>query len=109
MYARTMFIPAGTVLTGALVNSDNVCVMFGDITVTTNEGPRRFEGFHVLPAYAGHKRAGFAHADTWWTAVFQTSLKDVSDIEDSITSESEKLMSRRIKAIANSDPLKGIE
>lgn len=109
MYARTMFIPAGTVLTGALVNSDNVCVMCGDITVTTTEGPKRFSGFHVIPAPAGHKRAGFAHSDTYWTALFRTDLKEVADIEDSLTDESGRLMSRRFEFLTDGHAVERIE
>lgn len=93
--ARTIFIPAGTVLTGALTNIDNLCVVCGDITVTTDEGPRRLTGFHVLPAKAGFKRAGLAHADTWWTTIWQTELSELEAIEDEMTSESHLLQTRR--------------
>jgi hypothetical protein len=95
IYARTMFIPAGTVLTGALVEQDNTCVVYGDITVTTSEGAKRFTGHHTIKAFAGHKRAGFAHADTWWTALFRTDLQTVEEIEESLTKEADKLMTRK--------------
>lgn len=108
MYARTILIPAGTVLTGALLKADNTCVMAGDITVTTSEGARRFTGFHVLPAEAGHKRAGFAHADTWWTAIVRTDLEDVFAIEESLTDEGHKLQSRRA-GICAGEALNSIE
>lgn len=94
LYARTVLIPAGTVLTGALTNHDNVCVLCGDITVTTDEGPKRLTGFHVLPAKAGAKRAGIAHADTWWVTLHATGLTEVHDIEDDMTDESAGLGSR---------------
>lgn len=97
MCARTVLIPAGTVLTGALTNMDNVCVMFGDIEVTTDEGAKRLTGYHVLPARAGAKRAGFAHADTWWTTIWPTDLTDIEAIEDEATSESARLQTRRLK------------
>lgn len=95
MCARTILIPAGTLLTGALTNCDNVCVMSGDITVTTDEGPQRLVGHHVLPARAGFKRAGVAHADTYWTTVWPTELTDIAAIEDEMTSESAMLQTRR--------------
>lgn len=95
MCARTIVIPAGTILTGALTNADNICVMCGDITVTTDDGPVRLTGFHVLPAQAGFKRAGVTHADTYWTTVWPTSLTDVDAIEDEMTSESGQLQTRR--------------
>lgn len=94
MSARTIFIPAGTVLTGALTNLDNICIVFGDITVTTDDGPRRLTGFHVLPASAGAKRAGHAHADTWWTTLHCTDLTSIAEIEDEMTGESGRLQTR---------------
>lgn len=103
MAARTIFIQAGTVLTGALTNLDNLCVAFGDITVTTDEGPVRLTGFNVIPARAGAKRAGVAHSDTWWVCIWRTDLTDPIAIEDEMTSESEMLQTRR-DAIAFDEP-----
>lgn len=95
MCARTIFIPAGTVLTGALTNCDNICIMQGDISVTTDEGTQRLTGFHVLPAKSGAKRAGWAHDDTYWTCIWPTELTDIADIENEMTSESALLQTRR--------------
>jgi hypothetical protein len=95
MCARTILIPAGTVLTGALTNIDNICITSGDITVTTDEGTVRFTGYHVLPATKGNKRAGIAHADTYWTTVWKTDLTDITEIEDEMTCESDMLQSRK--------------
>lgn len=95
MCARTILIPAGTLLTGALTNLPNLCVMVGDITVTTDEGPKRLTGFHVLPAAPGAKRAGIAHADTYWTTVWRTELTDPQAIEDEMTDETGLLQTRR--------------
>lgn len=96
LYARTILIPAGTALTGALTEMDNVCVVFGDISVTTDAGPQRLTGYHVLPATKGAKRAGYAHADTWWTTIIPTELTDVADIEDAVTGESDRLQTRTL-------------
>lgn len=101
--ARTIFIPAGVALTGALTKRDNVCVVCGDITVTTDEGPQRLTGFHVLPAKAGAKRAGIAHADTWWTTLHRTDLTEIAAIEDEMTDESEQLQNRML-ALGNQVP-----
>ncbi len=96
MAARTIFIPAGTVLTGALTNIDNLCVAFGDITVTTDDGPKRLTGFNVIPAMAGAKRAGVAHSDTWWVTIHRTDLTDLGAIEDEMTGESHRLQTRTL-------------
>ena len=96
MYARTIFIPAGTVLTGTKTNIENICIVSGDITVTTDEGLKRLVGFTVIPANAGFKRAGFAHADTHWTTLLQTDLTDVEEIENMFTDDSHELQTRTL-------------
>jgi len=93
--ARTIFIPAGTVLTGAMTNIENVCVVCGDITVTTDHGEKRVTGFHVLTAKAGFKRAGLSHADTWWTTIWRTELTDPGEMEEEMTCEADMLQTRR--------------
>lgn len=95
MCARTIFLPKGTILTGALTNVKNIMIAAGDITVTTDEGPKRLTGFHVIPASAGFKRAGISHADTYVTMVWPTKLTNIQDIEDELTDESEMLQTRR--------------
>ena len=93
--SRTIFIPAGTVITGAKHNKDSVNIVCGDITVTTDNGPLRITGYHVIPSKAGTKRAGFAHADTYWTTCWQTDLTDPVEIEDEMSDESAQLQTRR--------------
>lgn len=94
MYARTIFIPAGTVLVGTLSKLDNICIVNGDITVTTDEATVRLAGYHILPATKGYKRVGLAHADTYWTTLIQTTKTTIQEAEDEFTNESEFLQSR---------------
>lgn len=96
MYARTVLIPAGAALTGVLTNLDNICIVHGDITVTTDDGVIRLTGFHVLPASKGYKRVGYAHADTYWTTVLHTNNQTVEDIENEMSNESHLLQTRQI-------------
>jgi len=95
--ARAVLIPAGTALTGCQTNLDNLCIVLGDIEVTTDEGPRRITGFAMLPATRGTKRVGFAHADTWWITCHHTTLTDPRAIEDEMTDESHLLNSRLLE------------
>ena len=95
MAARWVSIPAGTHLTGALTLCDNLCVVVGDITVTTDAGPRRLTGFNVLAANAGAKRYGVAHADTVWLTVHHTRHTALADIEAEMTPEADRLQTRR--------------
>lgn len=91
MAARTITIPAGTVLTGALTNCDNICVCCGDITVTTDAGTQHLVGVHVLPARAGAKRAGIAHSDTVWVTIHRTDLTEPDAIDAEMTNEHARL------------------
>jgi len=95
MIARTITIPAGTVLTGATHRKDHFNIVQGDITVSTDAGMVRLTGQHVLPTKAGHRRVGYAHADTEWTTVVQTDLSDIEEIENELVVESERLQTRQ--------------
>ena len=97
VYARTITIPAGVCLTGASHKKDHVCVVQGDITVLTDEGPRRLTGQHVLATKAGMKRAGVAHAPTTWTTLCRTDLTDLHEIEAELVEEPEQLQTRTLE------------
>jgi len=94
MYARTGIIPAGTIVVGTLTNLDNICIVNGDITVTTDEGVVRLTGYHILPASKGYKRVGLAHAETVWTTLIHTNGKTVEEIEAEMTDEFHLLQTR---------------
>jgi len=102
MYARTITIKAGTVLTGATHKTDHVNIVHGDISVTTDAGVKRLTGYHVLPTKAGSKRAGYAHADTMWTTICKTDLVCIEDIEDDLVEESANLQTR-VNAIEHTE------
>src|SRR5690349_17051050 len=62
LYARKMLIRKGTVLTGAVHKTEHLCIISGDIDVTTDDGMRRITDSHaVLSSKPGAKRAGYAH------------------------------------------------
>lgn len=94
MYARTGVIKAGCLLIGAEHKTDHINIMYGDITVTTDDGVKRLTGYHVLPTKAGNKRAGVAHADTIWTTICKTDETELSKIEDGLVVGADRLQSR---------------
>lgn len=94
MYARTITMPAGTVLTSALIKIPTVMIVSGDVTVTTGDGELRITGYQVVAANAGRKQVFVAHADTDITMIFPTSPKGIAEIEREFTDESELLFSR---------------
>ena len=93
---RSIFIPAGSALTGCQTKLDNVSVVFGDITVTTDEGPKRVTGFAVIPAKAGFKRAGIAHADTWWVTLHRSDKTTCEEIEAEMVVDPTELQTHRL-------------
>lgn len=95
LYARTIRIPAGVVLTGAIHNKDHIDIMQGDVTVTTHEGTKRLTGHHVFETKAGLGRAGFAHSETLWTTICSTELTNLQDIEDELVANPEQLQTRQ--------------
>lgn len=95
MYARTIMVPAGVMITGALVKVATILIVSGDCTVFIDGGPMDLCGYHVVPASAGRKQAFVANADTWLTAIFPSDARDIDEAERQFTDEYELLSSHR--------------
>jgi hypothetical protein len=64
LYARTMHIPAGTVLTGAIHREESFfLVRKGELIVSTDNGPRTLVSGDMSISKIGTKRAGIALTD----------------------------------------------
>jgi hypothetical protein len=86
LYARQMLIRAGHVLTGAVHRTEHLCIVSGDIEVTTHDGIRRIAGQQkIINSMPGIKRAGYAHADTLWTTVHATHERDLDALVRELT------------------------
>jgi len=94
VYSRTIMIPAGTCLTGALVKVATTLTVCGDIIVFANERENRLTGYNVIPASANRKQAFIAVTDTHLTMSFATSSKDIAACEQEFTDQACELMSR---------------
>lgn len=108
LYARRMFIPKGTVLTGAVHKTEHLCIVSGVINVTTDEGVKLIaHQQEIICSKPGTKRAGFAAEDTYWTtihATYETDLdKLVEELVEATTQEllggdeNEQLIHNRLK------------
>lgn len=95
VYARTITLPAGNLLTSVLIKIPTVVVLNGDVTVSTNDQPLRFTGYNVLPGSASRKLAYLSHTDTQITMLFPSSASSVEEAEAEFTDETEQLGSRR--------------
>ena len=101
MYARTVCLPPGTMITGALVKVATVLIVEGDAVVYVGDAePIRLQGYNVLPASAGRKQAFVAVEATNITMLFPTEAKTVEEAERHFTDEC-GLLSSRHEAASN--------
>lgn len=87
MYARELFIPKGTVLTGAIHKTQHLCVMHGDIEIESEFSAGRYAGYHMFVSEPGVKRLGYAYEDTYFTTLHPTDLTDPELLERILTSK----------------------
>ena len=99
LYARTIRIPEGVVLTGVLVRVPTLLIFDGHATVNLGGEAVALTGHHVLAASAHRRQAFLAHADTQLTMVFATQAKTVAEAEDEFTAEADLLLSRHPGAL----------
>lgn len=95
IYARTIWLPAGAVITGALIKVPTTLTISGDAMVFIGEDAIELQGYNVIPASAGRKQAFVAHTDTHMTMSFATSARTVQEAENEFTDEAHLLLSRR--------------
>lgn len=95
VYARTVLVPAGVLITGVLVKIPTVLIVRGHATVFVEGGPVEIEGYQVVTAEAGRKQAFVAHADTHLTMIFATTAATVEQAEAQFTDEVDMLQSRQ--------------
>lgn len=98
-YVRTLFMPAGMVITGALVKIPTVLIVQGDVQVTVGDESRRLSGYAVLAAAAHRKQAFIALADTYVTMSFPTQARTIEEAEREFTDDADRLASRRSESI----------
>jgi len=82
VYARELFIPKGTVLTGHIHKYVNLNIMSkGELSILTENGVIRVKAPYTVVSPPGTKRLAYAHEDTIWTTIHGTEETDVDKIE----------------------------
>lgn len=88
-YARTIFIPAGTLVVGKIHKHAHLNILIrGRVSVATEEGPLELEAPRVMTSKAGTKRVVYAHEPVLWTTIHLTDKTDIAEIEDEIIAKS---------------------
>lgn len=95
MYARTVRLDPGTIISGALVKVPTMLIVNGHARVFVADGWNEILGYNVLPASAGRKQLFVALSPVEITMVFPTSAKTVEEAENEFTDEADLLLSRR--------------
>jgi len=85
VYVREIFIPKGTLVVGKIhKHSHPNFILSGDVSVATEEGPKRLKGPLSMISPAGTKRVVYAHEDTVWITIHVTNETDLDKIEEEI-------------------------
>lgn len=95
MYARSITLPANTVLTGALIKIPTLIIVEGEVQIYTGEKLINLIGYNVLKADAFRKQIFIAKTDTNITMIFPTKTTIVETAEEEFTDEASRLMSRK--------------
>jgi len=95
IYSRTIFMPAGCVITGALIKIPTTLITSGELVVYIGEEAVQLNGYNVLPAAANRKQAFYALTDSYLTMFFATDAQSIEEAESQFTDEADMLLSRR--------------
>jgi hypothetical protein len=96
VYQRTVTVPAGTMITGALVKIPTLLITNGEAQVYVGRQTIRLAGYNVIRAEPGRKQAFAALTDLHLTMVFASNAATVEQAEAEFTDEVELLQSRRL-------------
>lgn len=94
MYARTVRLPAGVEITGALMKVATILIVNGKCVMLAGDVGVGLEGFQVMPASKGRKQIFATVEDTEITMIFRTDAKTVEEAENEFTDEAARLLSR---------------
>jgi hypothetical protein len=95
LYARTIKIQAGVMITGVLIKIPTLLIVSGKVLMYSEGGAREISGYHVLQAAAGRKQSFVALEDSDMTMLFATRARTVAEAEAAFTDETDALLSRR--------------
>lgn len=88
VYVRSMFIPAGTILTGKIHNFENIAILAqGTIRVSNGTDSYILTAPHIMVDKPGVKRIGYAETDVTFITVHKTANTEIDDIEKELVSD----------------------
>jgi hypothetical protein len=98
VYVRSMFIPAGTVLTGKIHNKENISILAqGTIRVTNGTDALTISAPYIMVDQPGIKRLGYAETDVTFINVLRSDKKTVPELEAELVSETFEQYENQLK------------
>lgn len=89
IYARELFIPKGTVLTGKIHKTEHLNIISkGKISVVTEDGQKIIQAPFTMVSRPGTKRVGYALEDTVWTTIHASNETDLIKLEEELIAKS---------------------
>lgn len=88
LYARRLFVPKGTLLTGKIHKFSSLNILLkGEISLATENGEVRKVAPYVVASKPGIKRVGLAHTDCEWLTVHgnRNDETDLNILEEKFT------------------------
>ena len=87
VYVRSMFIPAGTILTGKIHNFESIAILAkGRIRITNGTESYIISEGHIMVDKPGVKRLGYAETDVVFITVHRTDNTEIEAIEKELVS-----------------------
>lgn len=107
MYSREMYVPAGTLMTGAIHRQEHFSVFLeGVILVPDDEGGSQIiEAPHIEIAQPGTKRVGVALTDVRWVTFHATDKKTVHEAEEDLFTNDPKELDALLEYIPQGEVL----
>ncbi len=85
IYAREMWLPAGTLLVGKTHKKEHICVILkGKVKVVSEEFSSIIEAPYTYVSNRGAKRAMYAFTDLVWTTFHSVKNINLDTIEDEL-------------------------
>lgn len=95
VYTRTVKLPKGTLISGALVKRSTNLIINGNVLVKIGQDTLEYDGFVTIVASANRKQIFYAKEDTHISMYFSTNCATVEEAEREFTDEYDKLASHR--------------
>lgn len=95
MYARTIKIPAGIMITGALIKIATILICSGKGLIYTSDGAKEYFGYNIYNGMENRKQAFLASEDTYLTMLFPTLVTSIPEAEAEFTDEADMLLTNR--------------